>query len=329
MRRYFTRLERCEYVSRLDAREPPRLRRLARDQRRRSAADGARRVRARLVKATLRESFATLGRPFSRVLGRLAEHLDPNDWRLVRQSGEGVCVMPVSTQGGRRVGSREYIRRVQQRLPRSARRAHACTCHACRCSTSTAARPASNIWPAATCIAPIRCTRRPTRRSGCRCTRAREVILCAGAFNTPQLLKLSGIGPRAELERHGIAVRVDLPGVGENLQDRYEVSVVTRMRGNFSLVEGMRFRPPARGEEPDPQFREWLRGSGPYTTNGADRVDDEAVAARSGRSPTSSSSGCSGRSTATTRAIRVPLRKAKITFRGRFSKPILETPPAA
>ena len=97
----------------------------------------------------------------------------------------------------------------------------------------------------------------------------REVILCAGAFNTPQILKLSGIGPRAELERHGIAVRHDLPGVGENLQDRYEVSVVTRMRADFSLVEGMRFRPPAPGEEPDPQFREWLRGAGPYTTNGA------------------------------------------------------------
>ena len=58
---------------------------------------------------------------------------------------------------------------------------------------------------------------------------SREVILAGGAFNTPQLLMLSGIGPRAELERHGIEVKVDLPGVGKNLQDRYEAGVVNRM----------------------------------------------------------------------------------------------------
>src|SRR6516164_3834513 len=57
----------------------------------------------------------------------------------------------------------------------------------------------------------------------------REVILCGGAFNTPQLLMLSGIGPRAVLEPVGVPMRVDLPGVGKNLQDRYEVGVVNRM----------------------------------------------------------------------------------------------------
>ena len=49
-----------------------------------------------------------------------------------------------------------------------------------------------------------------------------EVILSAGAFNSPQLLMLSGIGPKAVLDRAGIPVRVDLAGVGRNLQDRYE-----------------------------------------------------------------------------------------------------------
>ena len=53
----------------------------------------------------------------------------------------------------------------------------------------------------------------------------REVILSAGVFNTPQLLKLSGIGPARELRAHGIDVEVNLPGVGENLQDRYEITV--------------------------------------------------------------------------------------------------------
>jgi len=50
----------------------------------------------------------------------------------------------------------------------------------------------------------------------------REVIVSAGSINTPQLLKLSGIGPAAELREHGIAVVRDLPGVGENLQDHIE-----------------------------------------------------------------------------------------------------------
>ena len=49
-----------------------------------------------------------------------------------------------------------------------------------------------------------------------------ELILCAGPINSPQLLKLSGVGPAAELRQHGIAVVHDLPGVGENLQDHLE-----------------------------------------------------------------------------------------------------------
>ncbi|GAA4910281.1 choline dehydrogenase [Nonomuraea thailandensis] len=54
---------------------------------------------------------------------------------------------------------------------------------------------------------------------------AGEVVLCGGAINTPQLLQLSGVGPRALLEPLGIDVVHDLPGVGENLQDHLEVYV--------------------------------------------------------------------------------------------------------
>jgi len=50
----------------------------------------------------------------------------------------------------------------------------------------------------------------------------REVLLAAGAFGSPQLLMLSGIGPGAELQRHGIAVRHELPGVGKNLHDHLD-----------------------------------------------------------------------------------------------------------
>ncbi|KAH6620177.1 hypothetical protein C7974DRAFT_315795 [Boeremia exigua] len=53
----------------------------------------------------------------------------------------------------------------------------------------------------------------------------REVIIAAGAFNTPQLLKLSGIGPRDELRKFKIPVVKDLPGVGVNMHDNYETSI--------------------------------------------------------------------------------------------------------
>jgi len=54
----------------------------------------------------------------------------------------------------------------------------------------------------------------------------REVIISAGTFNTPQVLKLSGIGPKQELQHFKIPVLVNLPGVATNLQDRYETTVV-------------------------------------------------------------------------------------------------------
>jgi choline dehydrogenase len=54
---------------------------------------------------------------------------------------------------------------------------------------------------------------------------AKEVIISGGAFNTPQILKLSGIGPKAELEKFKIPIVKDLPGVGTNLQDHFEIGV--------------------------------------------------------------------------------------------------------
>ncbi len=53
-----------------------------------------------------------------------------------------------------------------------------------------------------------------------------DVILSAGALQSPQLLQLSGIGPAALLQRHGIAVRHDLPGVGENMQDHLQIRLL-------------------------------------------------------------------------------------------------------
>ena len=58
-----------------------------------------------------------------------------------------------------------------------------------------------------------------------------EVILSAGAINSPQLLQLSGIGPAALLQQHGIAVLHDTPGVGVNLQDHLQIRSVFQVRG--------------------------------------------------------------------------------------------------
>ena len=64
---------------------------------------------------------------------------------------------------------------------------------------------------------------------------AREVILCAGAVGTPQLLQLSGIGAGPLLHQHGIAPRHELPGVGENLQDHLQIRAVFEVQGVKTL----------------------------------------------------------------------------------------------
>ena len=62
-----------------------------------------------------------------------------------------------------------------------------------------------------------------------------EVILSAGAVNTPQILQLSGMGPAALLRQHGIDVRLDLPGVGANLQDHLQIRAVYKVQNVATL----------------------------------------------------------------------------------------------
>lgn len=63
----------------------------------------------------------------------------------------------------------------------------------------------------------------------------REVVLSAGAIGSPQILQLSGIGPATVLQRHGIAVKADLPGVGGNLQDHLQIRTVFKVQGVKTL----------------------------------------------------------------------------------------------
>jgi len=64
---------------------------------------------------------------------------------------------------------------------------------------------------------------------------SREVVLAAGAIGSPQILELSGVGPGALLQRHGIAVQHELPGVGENLQDHLQIRSVYAVSGAKTL----------------------------------------------------------------------------------------------
>lgn len=63
----------------------------------------------------------------------------------------------------------------------------------------------------------------------------REIVLSGGAINSPQLLLLSGVGARQTLARHGIAQVADLPGVGRNLQDHLDVTVMIRDRSKQAI----------------------------------------------------------------------------------------------
>jgi len=208
------------------------------------------------------EALDEVGQPIDRVKWAVESQLDPNDWRLVKDNAVGLRYPPLTTHRHERMGTRERVLDVARRYPERLRIE----------LDALATRVLFDDQQRAVGVEYIKGTRQygafqpPNAADGevRRVTASREVVLAGGAFNTPQLLMLSGIGPKDHLAEHGIETRVDLPGVGTNLQDRYEVGVVSRMKGDWEVLEGARFA------EGDRQYREWdhLR-QGVYTTNGA------------------------------------------------------------
>jgi choline dehydrogenase len=102
---------------------------------------------------------------------------------------------------------------------------------------------------------------------------SKEVILAGGTFNTVQMLKLSGIGPEAELKSFGIKTLVNLPGVGTNMQDRYEVPLNVEHTAEFKLLDGCTFD----AQPHDACFQKWnanphpapfTAARGTYASNG-------------------------------------------------------------
>ncbi|HEY3487494.1 MAG TPA: GMC family oxidoreductase [Gammaproteobacteria bacterium] len=221
-----------------------------------------------IIIKSAKNAIEHLDRPLQKIKASVGALLDPNQWSLVKANAQGIRFAPLATKRGCRNGTRDYIRKVQASHPGNLTvKINALVTRVLLDKDNTAIgveyREGERIYAAHVNAQPKQAG--PARQVYA----VREVILSGGAFNTPQLLKLSGIGPRAELQQHGIAVKVDLPGVGENLQDRYEVGVVTRMKRDFALLDGATFKGPGPGEQGDPLFKEWEQGKGVYTTNGA------------------------------------------------------------
>jgi choline dehydrogenase len=199
----------------------------------------------------------------------LSAYLDPNDWRVQAEGLQGLWLTPLATVRGQRNGTREYIRSVQAALPdKLVVKTNALVTRVLLDDRNAAIgveylegahlyRADPSADPAATAPPPSTALVRG------------EVILAAGTFNTPQLLMLSGIGPAAELSRLGIPVRVDLPGVGENLQDRYEIGVVSEFKADSPLLpKECAFAALEPGQQADTCYEDWRSGKGVYTTNG-------------------------------------------------------------
>lgn len=208
-------------------------------------------------------AFADIGEKVDRVRWFVESQLDPNDWRTVKQNSIGMRYLPLTTQNHARTGSRDRVLQVARKRPDCLKVVlHALVTRVLlnedRRAIGVEYLHGERLYRAAA---------KPNDGAGGQrvVLASREVVLAGGAFNTPQLLMLSGIGPRAELERHGIEVKVDLSGVGKNLQDRYEAGVVNRM--NFDEWEVFRG---AKFDATDPQFKLWsTERGGPYITNGA------------------------------------------------------------
>lgn len=297
MRHWFERLERCTYVQRprwaarnevlaaLLERLPLPASLINRSRHgfdgwlSTSLADPERAVRdprlARLVLAAARDALAAdLGRPPHGDQGRRGGSFphftsDPNDRRMGGAAHEGLWRVPLSTVHGRRSGVRDLLGRVETLFAdRLTVRTGCLVTRVLFDDPGTVARGVEfvdqrhvyradprapeDIWPP--------CTQEVEARG--------EVVLAGGVFNTPQVLMLSGIGPRQELERHRIDVRVDLPGVGANLQDHYEVGVVFELSPDFTVLDGCTFAPPRDGGRYDRCLADWTTGKGLYTTNG-------------------------------------------------------------
>jgi len=216
-----------------------------------------------LLVGALAETLKEDGIGWSRLRALAKGAFDGNDWQLATSRDVGARVTPLTTDRHVRVGARERIRDVQRRFPD--RLTVQLNALATRVLFDEDNRAVGVEYQKGDRL--YRAHAHPRLASGetQNAFAAREVILAGGTFNSPQLLMLSGIGPSDHLRERGVRVRVPLAGVGGNLQDRYEVSVVNEMTfPRWSVYKGATFA------TDDQLFADWqARRPGVYATNGS------------------------------------------------------------
>ncbi|WP_213805322.1 GMC oxidoreductase [Granulicella sp. dw_53] len=281
MRSYFERLEHCDYLSEIH-RSIEAVSGLLHGQGTHPARHGfsgwlhTERVSTELVLKDLEllkvivEAAATgLAHHLGDLLLDLETFLDPNDWRFVTSKNrEAVFPTPLATHRGIRNGTRELLLEAVKDTGgklsiRTGALASKIVFDEDRRAVAVEYLVGPGLYKASRSFS---ADAEPSKVT----VRARhEIILSGGAFNSPQLLMLSGVGDEAELRKFGITPVVSLPGVGKNLQDRYEVGVVSKMMKPFGLLKGATFTPPVDGAPVDATFADWEQGKGVYTTSGA------------------------------------------------------------
>lgn len=214
------------------------------------------------LKKSVRGEIKALASPLKRLLWLVLGQGDPNDWRLVVKNAIGIHYPPLATNNHARTSTRERLLEAQAKYPDNLTIELDALATRILFDEGNRAVGVEYLKGARLYQAHKGPSGGPGEKREVHASR--EVILAGGAFNTPQLLMLSGIGPREELEKHAIPVRVDLPGVGSNLQDRYEVGVVNRVKEDWGVLKDAKY---AKG---DPQYAEWEgKREGVYATNGA------------------------------------------------------------
>ncbi|GME28333.1 putative choline dehydrogenase protein [Neofusicoccum parvum] len=189
---------------------------------------------------------------------------DANADTTARDRNPALYQIPIASRSRRRNGSREFILQVANaRNPNGSKRYPLdirLNCHVTRVTFDASTPPRATgvefldgrgLYRAS----PLSRTASPGRPGSA--SASREVIVSGGAYNSPQLLQLSGVGPAAALRRLGITVVADRAGVGANLQDHYEVSVQGRAPAAFAILDGCTF---GFGGAPDPCLQRWRSG---------------------------------------------------------------------